>query len=64
MSSNLFIDTLINWFPMLLIVGVWGFFLVRMRRGPYGKYQQECRELTKRQVASLERIAAALESKS
>jgi hypothetical protein len=54
---------LINWFPMILIVGVWLFFILRMRRGPLTKYQKDCNELWLRQIESLERIATALEKK-
>jgi ATP-dependent Zn protease len=56
--------TLINWFPMLLLAAVWIFFIFRMRRGPYGKYQQDCMALMQRQVDVLERIAVALEKKN
>lgn len=53
----------INWFPMFVLIGVWIVFLVRMRGG-YSKYQIECMELTRRQVESLERIAAILEKRT
>jgi hypothetical protein len=56
-------DILINWFPMLLLIGVWIFFIYRMRGGPYTKYQKDCFDLTKRQVEALERIAGSLEKK-
>jgi len=54
----------INWFPMILLIGVWIFFIIRMRGAPLTKYQKDCFELTKRQVESLERIAAALEKQA
>jgi hypothetical protein len=54
----------INWLPMLLLIGVWIFFLSRMRGGPYSKYQKDCFELTRQQVESLERIAAILEKQT
>jgi ATP-dependent Zn protease len=65
MNTNGFdwVGALVNWFPMLLIVGVWIYFVMRMRRGPFGKYQQECMNMMQRQAESLERIAAALEKK-
>lgn len=57
------IGILINWLPMLLLIGVWIYFMRRMRGGPLTKYQADCMDLTRRQVESLERIAAALEKK-
>jgi len=58
------VDVFINWFPMLLIFGVWLFFLRQMRRGGYGKYNQQVIELNARQADALERIAAALEKRA
>ena len=58
------IDILINWTPMLLLIGVWVFFLQRMRGGYTTKYQQDCMELTRRQAEALERIAKLLEAKT
>jgi len=65
------IGILINWFPMILLIGVWIYFIRRMRTGPYGKFQTECVEVmraqveaTRRQTEALERIAAVLEKKS
>ena len=55
------IGVLINWFPMILLIGVWIYFLRRMRGGIYGKYQQESITLLRRQADALERIADALE---
>jgi hypothetical protein len=47
----------INWFPMLLIFGVWLFFLVKIRqRGGMGVDR-------KRIANALERIADALEKR-
>ena len=56
------VEILINWFPMLLLIGVWIFFLRRMRGGP-SKYQTDCYDLARRQAEALERIAALLEKK-
>jgi ATP-dependent Zn protease len=58
------IDIAINWFPMLLLIGVWIFIMARMRGGPYTKYQKDCMELTRRQTEALERIAVMLEKKA
>ena len=54
-------EVFINWFPMLLLIGVWIFFLTRMRGGT--KFQRDCLDLTRRQLEALERIAAALEKR-
>jgi hypothetical protein len=56
-------EAIINWFPMILLAGVWLYFIGRMRKGPYSKYQQDCMDLSRRQVEILERIAVALEKK-
>jgi ATP-dependent Zn protease len=58
-------DIFINWFPMLLLIGVWIFFLTRMRRngGYTTQYQRDCMDLTRRQVEALERIVKLLEAK-
>ena len=49
----------VNWFPMLLLIGVWIFFVRKYQggggAGPWG-YQ-------KRTAEALERIAAALEKR-
>jgi ATP-dependent Zn protease len=59
------VDILINWFPMLLLVGVWIFFLRRMgAAGVLSNYQKNYLELARRQAESLERIAALLEKRS
>lgn len=58
------VEIFVNWFPMLLLIGVWIFFCLRMRGGPYSKYQKECYDLARRQAEALERIAALLEKKS
>jgi ATP-dependent Zn protease len=48
---------LINWFPMILIFGVWLFFLRVMQKGG-GYYGSQ-----KRIADALERIATALEKR-
>ena len=58
------VDIFINWFPMLLLIGVWMFFLSRMRSSGFvSSYQKEILELYRRQAEALERVAAALEKK-
>jgi ATP-dependent Zn protease len=58
-------DIFINWFPMLLLIGVWIFFIMRLRRngGITTQYQRDCMDLTRRQVDALERIVKLLEEK-
>jgi hypothetical protein len=58
------ISSLVGWLPMLLLVGVWLFFLRQVKRGKYNPNkaiaEQQIQEL-QRQNAILERIARALE---
>ena len=49
---------LVNWFPMILLIAVWLFFL-RKVQGSGGIYGNQ-----KRAADALERIAAALEKRS
>lgn len=58
------VDILINWFPMFLLIGVWIIFLVRVKSGPFSRYQKDHLDLTRRQTESLERIAALLEKQA
>lgn len=56
----------INWFPMLLLIGVWMFFLIKMRGGKLNYLSPEQREQTEAMKAAakaLERIATALEAR-
>ena len=48
---------LVNWFPMILIFGIWLFFLRRMQSGT-GYYGSQ-----RRIADALERIATALEKR-
>jgi hypothetical protein len=57
---------IINWFPMLLLVGVWVYFLSRMRTGKWtfvSPGQKEQTDALKAAVKALERIAATLETR-
>lgn len=51
------VGLLVNWFPMLLIMAVWVFFLRLQTKG--GGFAEQRR----RQTEALERIAAALEKR-
>ena len=53
------INTLINWFPMLLLIGVWIYF---MRR--HGGQSNPTLLEIRRQNEILERIATAIEKRS
>jgi len=59
--------TLINWFPMILILGIWIYFIRRMQGGYYKNLmaiQKESAEALRRQADALERLAAAVEKRS
>ena len=53
-------EILINWAPMLLLIGVWIFFIFLMRGAGKGRWTEQITE-TRRQNDALERIATALE---
>jgi hypothetical protein len=56
------INIVLNALPMLLLIGVWIFFMMRFRKGGFNsKYQADYLEQMQRQSAALERIAAVLE---
>lgn len=64
-QSHDVMQIIINWFPMLLLIGVWVFFLRRMQSGTYvSPGQKEQTEALKAATAALERIAKALETRS
>jgi ATP-dependent Zn protease len=56
-------EILINWGPMLLLIGVWVFFLFAMRNGTARGRKLSADQIAeaKRQSDALERIATALE---
>ena len=58
------IEVFVNWFPMLLLIGVWIFFMRSYIGG--GKlsarqYQEQCLQEQKRHNEALEEILARLE---
>ncbi len=58
------IGVFLNALPMLLLIAVWIFFMIALRRGGFNsKYQTAYLEQMKAQVAVLERIAAAIEKR-
>jgi len=63
-SKEMWETLLINWFPMLLLIGVWIFFMRKMNKQP-GKWQpwggEEISQHLEKIEQSLERIARALE---
>jgi ATP-dependent Zn protease len=63
MNNINFTDVLINWGPMILLIGAWFVIMNRMQSGKLSKNQQDTYDLAKRQAEALERIAAALEKK-
>ena len=58
------IDIIINWIPMIFLIGAWFYIMRKYSSGRYSKYQQECLEVAKRQADAIERIAAALETRA
>jgi hypothetical protein len=59
------ISVLLNALPMLLLIGVWIFYMTRLRNGGFNsKYQTAYLEQLQRQNATLERIAVALEKRA
>jgi hypothetical protein len=73
MEQSTWAGMMINWFPMLLLVGVWVWFFLIQRRsgGAYGQYykdliaaQRDMQESMRRQADALERLAAALEKRT
>jgi|SoiMethySBSTD1v2_1073268.scaffolds.fasta_scaffold862519_2 ATP-dependent Zn protease len=67
MSNNTakLVDLLANWFPMLLLIAVWFFFMRQMRgqlRGPDSPQQQALAE-QKRHNEALEKILAGHEGR-
>jgi ATP-dependent Zn protease len=66
--SKTVVDLISLWLPFLILIGVWIFFMNRMRGG--SSWQNKCLEVMKAQTESqaaiarsLERIATALEQK-
>jgi ATP-dependent Zn protease len=62
------LNVLISWAPMLLLIGVWVYF---MRSGHLARHQQQQQRhleeyvvVARRQTEVLERIAAALERRT
>ena len=63
-QSHDLMQVIINGFPMLLLIGVWVFFLRKMQSGTYvPPGQKEQIEALKAATAALERIAKALETR-
>ncbi|RQO60672.1 hypothetical protein DBV14_06190 [Variovorax sp. KBW07] len=65
-----FVELVISWAPMLLLIGVWIFFMRRSGGLKQGQYFEEVRNYltdhiaeTRRMNANLERIAAVLEAR-
>ena len=57
------VDILISWFPMIVLIAVWIFFMKRMK-SPQDKniaYMEQQTELLSKHVQQSERIAIALE---
>ena len=66
-----FISILISWGPMLLLIGVWIYFIRRSGGMKQGQYFEEVRSYMKEHIAetkqlnkNLERIVSALEARN
>jgi ATP-dependent Zn protease len=66
-----FVELVISWAPMLLLIGVWIYFMRRSGGLKQGQYFEEVRNYlsdhiaeTRRMNANLERIAAVLEARN
>lgn len=67
MEDTSWFEIFINWFPMLLLIGVWLFCMRKtFHKGAKSQteYLQALEDLTAQQVKVLERIADALEDKN
>ena len=62
-SSPSFIDVVVSWTPMLLLIAVWIFFMMRLGLGKRGRYLENHIAEMQKQNALLERIAKALEGR-
>ncbi|HWD26424.1 MAG TPA: hypothetical protein VG387_04620 [Rhizomicrobium sp.] len=64
MANIDWMSVFLNALPMLLLIGVWIYFMNRLRQGDFRtKYQAESLAQLKAQLAVLERIAAAVEKR-
>ena len=50
------VEILVNWFPMLILVGVWIYFL-RRTNGQFGAVQKEAIAIQRRQAEAMEEYA-------
>jgi len=63
MSEHL-LGLLVSWFPMLLLIAVWIFFMKRFEKGGRpNRYREDHIAELRKQNALLERIAKALEQR-
>ena len=65
MTENAFLDLMLNWFPMLLLIGVWIYFM-QQTRSPGGKFGRTASgktqlELIEETVSEQKRLNGILE---
>lgn len=64
MSASL-LELLVSWFPMLLLIGVWIYFMTQMKGGKYGaaKYYGDYLAEQRRHNERLEQIIAKMDER-
>ena len=64
MDSDAWWALLTTWAPILLMIGLWLFFMRRFSAGRYAKHVERSMAFMDRQEQLLERIAVALERRN
>lgn len=65
-SSPTVLGIIIQWFPMILLIGVWVYFMSRMQSSKgmtYGDFMEKYLEETQRHNDQLERILTRLDAR-
>lgn len=62
-SNSSWLSALISWVPMLLLIGVWVYFMRQYRASSQSEYLKRYTESLERCEVSLERIADSLEKR-
>ncbi len=62
MNTALFFEVLISWFPMVILIGVWFYFMKKNGSSNMSEYLKDHIEETRKMNANLERIAVAVET--
>ncbi len=62
MNTALLFEVLISWFPMVILIGVWFYFMKKNGSSNMSEYLKDHIEETRKMNANLERIAVAVET--